>query len=115
MVFGEGKGGDGTRGMERGGVLVIYSGSIYIGIIQILEGNTNSIQRESNRRTIPKTLTPTEEQQQKDIKYKLKELLIPLILQLIKLVTATDLSTKIEAMIEIAKIFVVQGIIKKNL
>ena len=82
-------------------------------ILQILEGNTNSSQRESNRRKTTKTLTPTEEQQQKDIKDQLKELVIPLIPQLLKLLIATDLTTKIEAMLEIAKIFDLQGMIEK--
>ena len=58
-------------------------------------------------------MTPSEEQQQKDIKDQLKELVIPLIPQLIKLVMATDLTAKIEAMLEIAKTFDVQGIIEK--
>ena len=58
-------------------------------------------------------MTPSGEQQQKDIKDQLKESVIPLIPQFIKLVMVTDLTTKIEAKLEIAKIFDVQGIIEK--
>ena len=58
-------------------------------------------------------MTSSEEQQPKCIKDQLKELVIPQVPQLIKLVMAIDLNTKIEAMLEIVKNFYVQGIIQK--
>ena len=91
-------------------------------LLQILEGNTRSTSKNNNKkRSSPMIRTQTEPSetpqptQTTDFMSQIKQIIQPLIPQLIKLMTANDLTSKIETIIDIAKIFNLQNTIEKAL